>query len=489
MNWRQVIAVIVLALITHLCLVYGLIVILPLWLGAPLVGGITALAAQTDWPATALGTLAGLGVGVTLAQPAFLDSTLSQMQLTLMFVFLGALAAGASAFVLGLSAGREQLEQKLAFLLIAVILALLWTTTLQYNQGVFTPGEPTVNAWLSAMPQLGQTPTDRDLYLRLFYDTHAGVPYYDAYARVYQSDPLGEFRLPNGVPGYRLPTLFLLWQTLPADGAVLPLFFLVFASLAVCSAYAIGAQLAPPRLAVLGALMVAAAYLTISTSSFVVFVDGWAMALTLAGLALLVASQRKHSRPLLWAAVAVMLLAASLREILLYPMLLAGASALLLPKEKWAKELWPWLLGFAIFCVIYAAHTAAIGGRVDKSGSVGFWLNGGVGHLVATQRFFEQLFGGAPLFVPLMVVAGLVGAVMTFRVQVRLGVFLTACVLIPHITFLFFGSAGRDMVTGAVPGYWAMLVVPIALAMAPVALAPLVGFEKKDSMNPILNKG
>jgi len=374
-------------------------------------------------------------------------------------------------------------------MLVAVILALLWTTTVKYNQGVFTPGEPTVNAWLSAAPQLGHTPTDRDLYLRLFYDTHAGVPYYDAYARVYQSDPLGEFRLPNGVPGYRLPTLFLLWQMLPADGAVLPLAFLVFATLAVCSAYAIGTQLAPPRLAVLGALMVAAAYLTISTSSFVVFVDGWAMAITLTGLALFVASQRKHSRPLLWAAVAVMLLAASLREILLYPMLLAGASALFLPKQKWVKALWPWLLGFAIFCIIYAAHAVAIGGRVDKSGSVGFWLNGGVGHLVATQRFFEQLFGGAPVFVPLLVVTGLAGAVLTMREHARLGVFLTACVLVPHITFLFFGSAGRDMITGAVPGYWAMLVIPIALALAPAALTPLVKFDKIDSVHVGFSKG
>lgn len=237
--------------------------------------------------------------------------------------------------------------------------------------------------------------------------------------------------------------------------------------------------------------MVAGAYLTISTSSFVLFVDGWAMAITLAGVALFVASLRKESRPLLWAAVAVMLLAASMREILLYPMLLAGASVLLLPREKWIKEAWPWLTGFAGFCVVYALHVAAIGGRVDKSGSVRFWLNGSVAHLVATQRFFEQLFGGAPLFVPVpvLVAAGLVGVLLVLRSQKRLGAFLTTCVLIPHITFLFFGSAGRDMITGAVPGYWAMLVVPMALALAPVAIGKLVMTDNFNSSSRTIEKG
>lgn len=69
---------------------------------------------------------------------------------------------------------------------------------------------------------------------------------------------------------------------------------------------------------------------------------------------------------------------------------IVGVSVLLLLREKWVKEAWPWLVGFAGFCVINALHVAAIDGRVDKSVSVGFWLNGGVAHQVATQWFFEQ---------------------------------------------------------------------------------------------------
>lgn len=464
------VAAIVIALITHLCLVYGLIAILPVWLAAALVGAAVAFISAQPWLAASMGTLTGLALGSSVAEPWFLGDTHSTAVVSASYVGVATLAAGAVAAGLAQSRQRAALERRFALFFITVSVLLLWATTLKYNEGVFTPDEPTVNAWLSTPPQLGHTPTDRDLYLRLFYDTHNGVPYYDAYALVYQSDPLGEFRLPNGVPGYRLPTLFKMWQLLPAQGTTLVPAFLLFATLALVSAYAIGAQLANGRAGLLGALLVAAAYLNISTSTFVVFVDGWAMAITLAGVALFIASLQKDARALLWAAVAVMLLAASMREILLYPMLLAAGSALLLPRAQWRRAIWPWLAGIGVFCLIYAAHTLAIAGRVDKAGSVGFWMNGGLAHLVATQRFFEQLLGGAPLFVPMMVGSGLAGAVLIARRNLRLGAFLTAAVLIPHITFLFFGSAGRDMITGAVPGYWGMLVVPIALALAPVAI-------------------
>jgi len=339
------------------------------------------------------------------------------------------------------------------------------------------PDEPTVNQWLSTKPALGATPGDRDYFLRVFYDMQDGVPYYQAYINVYRADPLGEFRLPNGVPGYRLPTLFYLWLLLPADGAAIPWLFLVFATLAVASAFAIGAQLGPPRLAVLGTLMVATAYLSIATSSFVVFVDGWAMALTLAGLALFIASVRKASAKLLWAAMLVMLLAAVFREIMIYPMLLAAASVLLLPSGERLKALVPWLAGFGIFGAIYAAHALAIDGRVDRAGTVGFWLHGGFDHLVATLRFFEQLFAGAPWFVPLLVAAGLAGAAVVVRSQRRLGLFLVAVIAVPHMAFLLFGGTGRDLITGSVAGYWGMLVVPIALALAPVAIGRVLRLE------------
>lgn len=470
MKWSQLIAVIVIAVITHLCLVFGLIVILPVWLAAPLVGAVVALITAAPWRQATGGTLLGLALGSVVSQPDFLGITLDDQWLAALYTLLGGLGAGVCAVGLQHSARRLSAERYFTIFIVAISVLLMWATALKYNEGGFTPNEPTVNSWLTTPPPLGQTPTDADLYLRVFYDTHDGVPYYEAWARVYRADPLGEYRLPNGVPGYRLPTLFYFWQLMPAQGTSLPLAFLLFATLAVGSGFALAAQLAPPRVAVLGAWLVAGAYLSIATSPFLVFVDGWAMAITLAGLALFVAAQRRDSRALLWTAVGAMLLAAAMREILLYPMLLAACSVLLLPRHRWLKDGRPWLVGMCTFILIYAAHAAAIAGRVDKTGSVGFWLNGGPAHLLATQRFFEQLFGGAPVFVPALVICGLVGGLLIVRHDQRLGAFLTLSVLCPHLTFLVAGSAGRDLVTGAVPGYWAMLVVPIALALAPVAI-------------------
>jgi len=97
-------------------------------------------------------------------------------------------------------------------------------------------------------------------------------------------------------------------------------------------------------------------------------------------------------------------------------------------------------------------------------------------------RFFEQLFAGAPWFVPLLVIAGLAGAAVMVRSQRRLGLFLVATIAVPLLAFLFFGGTGRDLITGSVAGYWDMLVVPIALALAPVAIGWGLGLED-DSIN------
>ncbi|MDD5029502.1 MAG: hypothetical protein PHH58_08395 [Rhodoferax sp.] len=478
-----------LSLIAHLGLVYGLLAVLPAWLAGPLVGVLLALVADEDARTVLPGALAGLGVGCWVAQPWFLGSALELPATLGLYIGLAVTTAMALTWVLGQRANPTQLRRWLALLVVAVLVGLLWVSTLRYNEGAFTPGEPTVNAWLNTPPALGQTPGDRDYFLSFFYQTQAGVPYYDAVIATYKADAMGEFRLPNGVPGYRLPTLFALWQLLPAQGSALVPAFLLFATLAVGSAYAIGAQLANGRAGLLSALLVAAAYLNISTSSYVVFVDGWAMAITLAGLALLVAAQQRATSGLLWAAMAVLLLAASMREILLYPILLGMASVALLPRAQWWHALRPWLVALALFALIYTTHILAIDGRVDKSGSVGFWLNGSLGHLLATLRFFDQLIGGAPWFVPLLVLSGLAGAARVMQTQRQLGALLVAAVLVPHLTFLLFGSAGRDLITGAVPGYWAMLVQPLALALAPVAWVQLGQPHKLDSCLRLCDKG
>jgi hypothetical protein len=457
------------ALLAHLCASFGLFALAPEWITPLLIGCVTGLASRTPWERASSGTAIGLAFGVLVARPWFLGQMSVPAQ-AVVFVALGSIAAGAMAYALSRAPARRRAEWTAALSLVGVIIIGMWATTATVDSGAFDPGAPSVNEWLSTRPELGKTPADRDYYLRVFYDMHDGLPYYDAYARVYQSDPVGGYKLPNGVPGYRLPTIFYLWLLLPAQGAALPWAFLVFATLAVASAFAIGAQLSRPGTAVLGALMVAVAYLLIATSTWVTFVDGWAMSVTLAGIALFVASVRRDSRRLLWAAVAVMLAAAALREILVYPMLLAAASALTLPRDRRWRDTWPWLAGLGAFAALYAAHAAAIAGRVDPEGGVGFWMRGGFEHLLATLGFLRLFFGGAPWLLPVLTAVGLAGAVIVMLRRQRLGVFLTAAIAVPLAAFLFFGSGGRELDTGGIAGYWGVLVVPIALSLVPVVI-------------------
>jgi len=322
---------------------------------------------------------------------------------------------------------------------------------------------------LSVRPDLSRTLYDYDYYLELFYDGHDGEPYYDAVARIWLADK-DVRHLPIGVTSYRLPTLFYFWHLLPATGNALIWGFLVFAAVAVGSAFSIGAQLSRPGIAVLGALMVAVAYLFLATGTFVTFVDGWAMALTLAGTAFLIASVRRESRGLLWLSLFALFAGAAIRELLLYPVLITAASVVMLPKGTRWREVWPWLAGVSVFAAAYAAHVVAIAGRVDPNVSYSYWFNGGPSHLLATLRFFETFFGGGAWLVPVLVFVGIAGAMSVYRDQARLAVILTAMTAAPLAAFLIFGSGAPALETGLTSGYWAMLVVPTALALVPVAL-------------------
>lgn len=476
------------AILVHLCSSFGLLALAPLWTTPVLIGGVTALVSRRPWAQAAWGTAAGAALGAIVARPWFLAATGDLGTLAVrvgLFALLAAAAAGGTAYLVGRATRRERTELIAAAILVAAILAGMWTTTVAVDAGALGGAENSLDRLLSERPALGATPEDHDIYLRLFYDVHDGRPYYDSFARVFASQPGGS-PLPVGVVGYRLPTVFYLWL-LPPDGAALPAGFLVFASLAVVSSFAVGAQLGRPGTAVLGALFVGVAYLLPATTTWVTFVDGWGMALTLAGTALFVASERRSSRRLVWTAVAAFLAGAVMREMLVYPMVLACATALLLPpRERWHAA-WPWLAGLGAFAGAYLAHALAIGGRVVPGAGYGFWMRGGVGHLMATLEFFGQYFGGKPWLLPSLVIAGVAGALAVRGGQRRVSVFLTAAIVAPLASFLILGNGGQETATGGLSGYWGMLVVPIALALAPLAIDR--GIAAADSVPPTGDAG
>ena len=228
-------------------------------------------------------------------------------------------------------------------------------------------------------------------------------------------------------------------------------------------------ELTRPGLAVLAPIVVAPALLYLATSTYVTFVDAWAIPFTMLGIALLAASMRRKSRGLLCAAVAACLLGALLREILVYVMLFAPVSAVLLPRGRRWREVWPWLVGIAAFGAAYAAHVIAVAGRTS-SGSGALWMRGGLGHFVATVRYFEGRYGAKRRLLPVLIAAGIFGAVIVWRHARRLGAFLIA------VTAFFRSRASCWSATAecSIPGSsWATgesSSLPVALSLGPVSV-------------------
>ena len=106
-------------------------------------------------------------------------------------------------------------------------------------------------------------------------------------------------------------------------------------------------------------------------------------------------------------------------------MLFARVGAVLLPRGRRWREVWPWCVGMAAFAAAYAAHVIAVAGRTS-SGSGALWMRGGLGHFVATVRFFEGPYGAKPWLLPVLIAAGILGAVIVWRRARRLGGFLIA---------------------------------------------------------------
>ena len=225
---------------------------------------------------------------------------------------LAGAAAALAAWLLTQTPDRRRAEWIGALLVLAVLLGALWGSTAALKSGaVGSVGEP-LDKVLSVRPTLGETWEDYKVYLQLYHDVNEGKPDYDSVLAIFRADPNRGNQPPPGVVGYRLPTMYYLWRAVPR-AEDLPLAFLPLAALAVVSSFLLATELTRPGVAVLAPIVVAPTFLYLATTTYVTFVDAWAMPFTLLGIALLVASVVRASRGLLWAAVAACLLGALFR--------------------------------------------------------------------------------------------------------------------------------------------------------------------------------
>ena len=151
---------------------------------------------------------------------------------------------------------------------------------------------------------------------------------------------------------------------------------------------------------------------------------------------------------------AACLLGALFREILIYPMLFALASTLLLPEGRaLARSVAVARGNRRLRRGIRCARRRSCRAHVERAAAAS-WLRGGWGHFVATVRFFEGPFGAKPWLLPALIALGILGAVIVWRRDGRVGAFLTAVTAIPLAGFLVVGNGGV-LDTGQLMGYWA----------------------------------
>lgn len=444
-------------------LYYGSAWQVPLFVGC-VIGllAVTVLQAATVAPSVMVLSLALVPPLMPANGPGAIDYVLA--------VGLSVSAAGGVAYARGRLQGlqRKQFGLAVSCILVAVALVNFWLP-------LFSAGTPVAAYGILPASQVRAVPTtpgiavDDVIYRRVFAAMHEGTPYYQAYRDAWIGQPA-----PSGVVGYRLPTLYWAWKLLPPDPFAIVYLYLALCSVGLVSAALIAGQLVGARFAPLAATAFAAYAMGVGFTLYVVYVDLPAMSLALAGVALFVRARISGDRRWLWAAVAVLTLAALTREILVYLVVLAALSALLEDKGARLKAAVPWLAGLGVFGGLYVAHALAVRPLLNTEAQPLAYLSGGPGFVWYALTEFSNAINGPGIVLAALFGLGVAGAVGSSRRAGRpFAAFATAALVLPLLAMLRIGNTALDL-EGAQINYWGMLVVPLGLALWP-AWALLLG--------------
>ena len=291
------------------------------------VGAVAGLAASS----ILLAALCGSGTLLAAAAvypPWFAEMShrsLSAVEL-LQFAAVSAVAAVAvSALRFRSPLSTKAANNSAAVVLLVMVLVNSWITPMIVDSLPVAQNGTGLVSDLRNLPQPGACNSDADVHIRIIRLMHDGMPYYDAVRDAWANAQTGN-ALPLGIVSYRLPTLIWLWSMLPRGPAIIPV-FLCFVSVAIVAAFSVPAQLGLVRLAPVAAALVAGTYLVPAVSTYITYVDPWAMALALAGFAALLRAEKKDSITWRWTSVGLLIAAALVREILVYvPVFAAVAS-------------------------------------------------------------------------------------------------------------------------------------------------------------------
>jgi hypothetical protein len=454
------------AALTYLIVSRGLFSTGAEWEVAAFVGALTALVASSIAQGAIVGILVP-AIGLPALPPALQSHAVLSPGSWLVSVAAATVFSLGVGYLRGCCFQRQKVvDLAIASLLIVWVLANLWAPL--FASG-FTSYASLKAATIADVPHPGDYVNDDAIYRSIFYRMHNGVPYYNAFKEAWfglkQAPPL-----PTTVVAYRLPTMYWLWKLLPPDAFLIEIVFLAFASIGCVAAAFITGQMVGTRYAPLSVAALAAFAMGSAITVYVTYIDLPAASIALVGVALFLRASITNRTWVLWAAAAVMTLAALTREILIYFVILAALASLFAPSGNRLRRVIPWLASLGIFAVGYAAHAVAIHNVMHATTTTLSYVKGSPAFALDSIRRFSDVMQAGGIVLPTLFALGVLGAVAAWKRAGRVfAIFAIVALLAPILGMMKLGNPGIDAL-GHQVNYWGNLFDPLALALWPAWL-------------------
>lgn len=393
-----------------------------------------------------------VGPGLFATKSAF-----SPLILALAVAILSGVAAAAVAAI-----RSDRSRQYLAYVLLFLIILNFIHVSQNLSHKRMWPGAE--GQRVSLLQMVSEEPPDEGYsidtfyYLKIFYLMKNGANYYDAHAVAFDRDARRGGVPPEGVMGWRLPTLFWLWtKILPLNGTAIEYLFVFSSVVVLVAAFFAARRFLSPAVALLSPLFLSPYLLAGATTLWFVFVEYWGFFLGLLALTTYLYRQSllRYSECL---AYFLAFAAAAVREHFLY-LSVAGLISAFIYR---GKRKWLWTLPLAGFLLLYVFHYLQVspyyqGGSLHLSP---WWKGGGLSWLKSTIVFGTLFYPHRGIFPLMAILLAFTGAALVTVREERL--FLILILSIPLAAFLIVGKKYSE--------YWGAVYMPLAFALAPVAL-------------------
>jgi hypothetical protein len=330
---------------------------------------------------------------------------------------------------------------------------------------------------LDHVPLMGPDTGDAVLYYQLISRVGRGEPYHASLANVLtESNAFGGGMFDTGsVLSYRQPAMYWSLARLPQDGWSYIGITLLIGSIAAVAAFLIARELGSEPEGFVASALVGGYYAGLAGTSQLFNTEVWAGCLGLLSVMFLVLAAQRPNRevPFMYAAAGAAAAATIVRELAIAFLILGVIAVLFDSRLRSRRNLAPWLLGFTLAGLAYLAHVqatsraiAALGPAVTREQGFRWLYPDGLGLAGAVDRL--RVFGDiSTAFCWLIAALGALGSLVAPRTTAqRVG--LAGCV-IGGLGILMVAHPPGFTPSGLPPAYWADLVLPVALACAPLA--------------------